>query len=72
MARSIPSQFRVEQFDGNMSFTIWQRIVKAKDAKQERMVVISEKTWSRGSDDGKKENSAREGVESRFVFRANQ
>lgn len=25
-----------------------------------------------GSDDGKKENSAREGVESRFAFRANQ
>lgn len=25
-----------------------------------------------GSDDGKKENSAREGVESRFVFKANQ
>ncbi|CAB4263667.1 unnamed protein product [Prunus armeniaca] len=50
MARSIPSQFKVEQFDGNMSFTIWQRIVKCKDAKQESMVVISEKTWSRDED----------------------
>ncbi|ONI29236.1 hypothetical protein PRUPE_1G188900 [Prunus persica] len=47
---SIPSQFKVEQFDGNMSFTIWQRIVKGKDAKQERMVVIREKTWSRDED----------------------